>query len=90
MTLEDQIQLKTAEDLRSRVREQTAELIDQKARMESQVLLLKMQLIEQISKSERRKGEIVERLREIKRECELSPDLEDGEIIQPLAKPLRK
>jgi hypothetical protein len=46
LTLEDQIQLKTAEDLRSRVRQQTAELLDQKARLESQMLLLKMQLVE--------------------------------------------
>ena len=46
MTLEDQIQLKTTEDLRARVRAHGTELADQKARLESQLLLLKMQLIE--------------------------------------------
>lgn len=82
LTLEDQIQLKTAEDLRARVRQQTTELLDHRARLDSQLLLLKLQLVESLTKSERKKAEVMERLREIKRECEVeSRVLEDGEIV---------
>ena len=40
-----------------------------------------MQLIEQIGKSDKRKGEIMERLRDIRRDCELGVNFEDGEIV---------
>lgn len=60
------------------------ELADQKARMESQLLLLKMQLIEQMSKTGKKKRECLDRVGAIKRECDLRDDLEDGEIVQPI------
>jgi hypothetical protein len=67
-----------------RTRAQGMELADQKARMESQLLLLKMQLIEQMSKTEKKKRECLERVGIIKRECDLRDELEDGEIVQPI------
>ena len=68
MTLEDQIALKTTEDLRGKTRAAASDLMDQKARLESQILLMKMQLIEQMIQTDKRRKEITARLAAIKSE----------------------
>ena len=69
MTVEDQVELKEVEEERAKIRTKIAEAMETKARLESQVLLMKIQLIEQLQKTEKKKREALETLGRVRKEC---------------------
>ena len=65
MSVEDKIKLKLAEQTRSDIQSQIDKQTERKARLECQILLMKLQLAEEIEKTEKMKRQALARVKEI-------------------------